>query len=187
VLGKASEAMTKSILYACPECSGQFAYLHHPNTNEDPAPRFCPLCGFDTQQEPLEYAVTSPALGNATAKSVDDVYREMEAGAAYRAALAGDPSLKMTNMQDHLRAGDISAPPINNAVTQVMAQQPNQWGFQPQTGLAQSQAAHTGYMPNAGLRALNSIRNQHSSVLQGSASSSLPALETQSPNYRPRL
>ena len=177
--------LTKSVLYRCPSCVGEFSYLHHPSIASDPAPRFCPLCGFDTESEALEQPPVAPAIGNAHAASLDQVYHQMEAGAAYRAELAGEPSLKITDLKDNLRAGDTSYVPVQNDVTRAMERQPGNWGFSAQNGLAQSQQAHTGYMPNAGLRALTGIRKQHGAG--GNVVSDLPALETQQALYRPRL
>ena len=178
--------MTKNMVYKCPSCTGEFSYLHHPNVADDPAPRFCPLCGFDTEldDDMLVQAVTSPAIASGYAKGIDGHHRAMEEGAAYRATVSDDPSLKMTDMKDNLRAGDTAYVPVDNTVSRAMAQQPGAFGFNNQAAMEYSAQAHTGPLPNAGARAMRALKNDHAAA--GGVVSDLPALETQSPTYRRR-
>jgi hypothetical protein len=84
--------MTKIRRYQCPECEGQFDYLHHPNPDDDPAPRFCPLCGYDTwadQHEQLSATVTAPHLHlKGAARNVDGIWKAEQRGAEHRALVA---------------------------------------------------------------------------------------------------
>lgn len=182
--------MTKSVVYACPKCSGQFSYLHHPNPEQDPAPRFCPLCGFDTQADEssgLAPAITAPALMSARTRSIDGHMTAMEESSYQHAAATGEPSLKMTDMRTNLREGDITAMPVNNDISRMIDANPGRFGFQggQQQAVEYSQTAHTGYAPNAGVRALNALRSGHAA--SGGVTTSLPALETQQPGYRSRV
>lgn len=177
--------MAKMRRYQCPECEGQFDYLHHPNVADDPAPRFCPLCGYDTETDELQEAVTSPNLLKGAARNVDGIWKAEQAGAEFRAQMADDPSLKISDMRD-AAIGETTAVPVNNSVTQVMAAAPQgTFGFVDgsQAGLGFSQAAHTGVAPNMGARAIKALRIQHSEY---STTSENPAKETQMPGYRRR-
>lgn len=187
--------MTKMRTYQCPGCSGQFDYLHHPNIDSDPAPRFCPLCGFDTQADEdsgLQAAVTMPALPRGVAKNVDGIFRAEQEGAAFRAELSGEPSLNVTDQRDNLRYGDIAAVPVVNPVSQFIDQNPNVAGWQRQQGFEHSQRAHAPdpvlgrpLFPNAGVRAVKGLRAFHSA--QRHVTTDTPALETQQPGYRARV
>jgi hypothetical protein len=187
--------MTKMRTYQCPECTGQFDYLHHPNITDDPAPRFCPLCGYDTDADaqPLTVAVTAPHLTKGAARNVDGIWEAEQRGAEHRALMAQSmgldsaeaANLKVTNMMD-AQVGEITAPPLNNPVTQIMERAPQgTFGFVngAQQGIGYSQLAHTGVAPNAGLKMLRSVKIQHSEY---APVSDLPAKETQEPGYRPR-
>lgn len=196
--------MSKMRRYQCPDCSGQFDYLHHPNMESDPAPRFCPLCGFDTADDGHEDVICSPGLLKGKAKGVDNIYKAEEEGSNFRAQKAMEmgldaseaASLKITNMRDNAKYGETSDVPLNNSVTQAMAQQPNAYGFQGsnQQAVGYSQQAHVnpatgrllpGKERNAGLRAASLLKSSHQA--QGHVTSDAPALETQMPGYRRRL
>jgi len=47
--------------------------------------------------------------GSAIARSTDQVYRQLEESSAARAAELNAPSLKITNLRDDVRVGDIAA------------------------------------------------------------------------------
>lgn len=186
-------------LYRCPECSKEFRYDHHPSIEADPLPRFCQFCGYDSEAGVMEPALTAPMLGTQHKQVVDQTYRAMEAGAEHRAQLAMEfhgldqqeaNSLKITDLKDNLREGDVAAPQVNNAVSQAMAATPGITGWQAHGGeLAAS--AHTGKHRNAGARAMQGLRQQHQANMAGSGhagatTSDMPSLETQNPGYRRR-
>lgn len=83
-------------------------------------PRFCPKCGAEFEGEPEVIPGGGHIGGSAIQRTVDGMYREIERGSAERAELAGAPSLKVTNMRDHLREGDVAVQMPNNTVTQFM-------------------------------------------------------------------
>lgn len=201
--------MTKIARYKCPSCSGEFEYMHHPNPKDDPAPRFCPLCGFDTQADDSEGlqppTPTAPHLRSNREKSANATYRAMEEGSNFRAEMAREQGLdteaanglKITDMKTNLREGDTADMPVSNEVTRQMdtinARVPGSVGFQgAESGIAYSQNVTQGPHPNAGARAMVSLRSKHREFTAGAGhagatSSDAPALETQSPTYKRRV
>ncbi len=197
--------MTKIRVYACPGTEThpphQFRYLHHPSVEADPLPRYCSVCSFDSQGEDMPAALTTPHLAKSIKGVVDTMHREMEAGAEFRAQMAQEQFgldaseaalMKETNMKDNLRAGDTSFIEVNNPVSQVMAAAPGVTGFQGANGLGYSGAVSQGAFPNAGAHAAKSLRELHARNTQGAGHSgpvmsTLPALETTLPTYRPRV
>jgi hypothetical protein len=136
-------------------------------------------------------------------QTVDNLHRDMEDGEKFRANIAMEKfgldsaearAMVSTNSIDSLREGDISAIQVSNPVTQAMAAAPQAFGFQGghAQGAALSPIVQGGMYPNAGLRALQQVRESHPSMVASSghmaaSQSSVPALETQQPGYRKRL
>ena len=115
----AGEIMAIMRSYVCPDCQGQFDYLHHPT--DEPPPSHCPLCGSDVsgkKKKPrLRRAVTAPAIKTVVSKSADSVYLQMEKASYQRQEQAASMlgvdmgtlnSMKMTNMKDGLKVGEMS-------------------------------------------------------------------------------
>ena len=145
-----------------------------------------------------------PHIATGTAKNVDGYYKATEEGADHRAVMAqemfgmdkADASvMRVTDMKDGMREGDIAAVPVQNSVTQMMQQvnqaQPNTMGHTSQ-GLNWSANTSQGPAPNAGLRAMRDVKNAHRKFTQsaghaGTVVSDVPALETQQPGYRRRV
>lgn len=182
--------MTIMRTYQCPGTdthpAHQFSKLHHPSIEADPLGRFCPTCGYDSEAGDMQPAITVPHLAKTIGKATDGVYRAMEEGSQFRADIAQEnhgmdaaeaSQMKITNMKDNAYQGESSEIPT--------AQGPG--SFQGQAGLGYSAAVSQGAFPNAGARAQRDLRASHAALTGGSATSSLPALETQSPNYRPRV
>jgi hypothetical protein len=99
----------------------------------DQHPKFCPLCGVRFEDEPEPIPGGFAIGGSAAARSVDQTYSLLEESSAVRAQLAeeaGVPSaqarsLKVTDLKDNLREGDVAAkiPAYpNNPVGQFMQQ-----------------------------------------------------------------
>lgn len=86
----------------------------------DQHPRFCPVCGASFDGDPEIVPGGGHIGGSAIARSVDGMYREVERSSAERAELAGNPALRVTDMNDHLREGDVAAKMPVNTVTQFM-------------------------------------------------------------------
>lgn len=86
----------------------------------DEHPRFCPICGAEFEGEPEMIPGGMHIGGSAIQRTVDNMYRQIETSSAERAELAGNPALRVTDMNDHLREGDIAAKMPVNTVTQFM-------------------------------------------------------------------
>lgn len=143
----------------------QFRHFHNPSPDVDPPPRFCPTCGCDGEIEDNAFTrdVAAPFIASARAKSIDQVYRQMETASEARMQLAAgitgqDVSdfndMKITDLKDNLRPGDVAAMPmVANEVTKRMDAMtangiPTGWIGNNGQGFAEQ--AHTGYMPHAG-------------------------------------
>lgn len=142
--------------YECPDCSGRFRFMHHPN--DEPPPNFCPLCGSNMTQEPV-FVPTAPHIRRSIGTTADTVYRQMEeasvANMAAAAELTGGDAAdfgagKITDMADYLRPGDVAAKMPDNPVSRHMANT-RQGGFQPSPAAAQYSAdAQKGVFPRQG-------------------------------------
>lgn len=164
----------------CPDCGEKFRW----NIDKLGWPEVCPVCAYDTAlPEGDEPASPYISKGKQTA---DTLYRQMEAGSEFRAQLAGEPSLKMTNLKDNLRAGDIAEVPIVNDVSRLVDTAPQMFGHTTQ-GLAFSQGVSQGHFPNAGARTQEVIRSQHTQLAGPGTVSDRPAAEVTSPGYQRRV
>ncbi len=114
--------MPRLVTYKCPDCSGQFDFLHHPS--DEPPPERCELCGSFMGDEPEKAPVLYLKIGTAKGKGPDKIYRQMEKGSEERVAAAvemggGDASdysnLKITDLKDARHEGEIAAPSTTQA------------------------------------------------------------------------
>lgn len=191
--------MPRMRTYRCSACEGQFDFMHHPA--DEPPPRFCPLCGFDTEGEAPTPVLATPHLAGVAGKAGDAVWKAEQQGADFRADYAqhtmgldkeAADQLRITDMKDNLRAGDTSNIPIVNPVSTFMAANPGLGGFANTDYSGHSSAVQSGPFPNAGAQAMAFVRGQHASFTAGAGHagpvmSERPALETQQPGYRPRV
>lgn len=119
--------------YRTYQCSGQEDDGEHSFEifiEADQHPKFCPICGAAFEGEVEAVPGTHSIGGSAITRSVDAMYRDLETSSAERAEMAGNPQLKITNMKDGLREGDVAAVMPNNAVSQYMDQaRQNGMGF----------------------------------------------------------
>lgn len=90
----------------CPDCAGTFRMDLPPGTFPD----FCPLCAAYVGVDP-DFVPSQMNIGSGRTRSIDGTYREMEAASAARAEAFGQPAMKMTDMKDGLREGDVAAAP----------------------------------------------------------------------------
>ena len=191
--------------YRCPACKCEFDYDHHPSIAADPVPSLCPnaKCGYDTDTGEFQVGLTAPILAKEVNKIPEANYRAAEEGSIYRAQHAEEVlgldreaanQIKITNMRDNLREGDVAAMPAPTPVSDFMQANPNAGGFN--YGAANyaehSSAVTQGPFPNAGARAMADVRQAHARLLAnsghaGAVTSSMPALETMAPGYRPRV
>lgn len=194
--------MLKSLTFKCPDCEQLFRTIQD---KEDPPPRFCPHCAYDSQGgDPMAEGVAMPHIGRPIKGIVDDQYRQMEQGSIDRANMAMEEfgldtaaanELKITNQKDGLREGDTSFVPVNNEVSRAIDQAPpGQFGFQggAAQGIGYSASVATGPLPNAGGRTAALLREKHRQFTStaghtGATTSSNPALETTNPGYKTRV
>lgn len=143
----------------CPECGDKFSLKLNKG---DPLPDYCSHCG--AYVGPDEHFVpTKMNIGSALGKSGDQVYRQMEDASAVRAEAAGDPSLKITNMKDNLREGDVAAiapQPSKEYQQQVQALKQGNPEFSPWQANVAGQLAMVKSGPDrtTGARALTAIQ-----------------------------
>lgn len=184
----------------CPGCRKPFPW--------DPAidlPERCPLkgCGYVAKRRDPEMdedgviVIAAPFLRSARMNQVDKTYRELETSSEARAEaaahFAGVPMsemshMKVTNLRDNTKPGEVAAMPVVNPVTQQMdflRQHGGNVGF----GADATQygpSIGSGVEPNAGARMRKVLHQHHERLSHGSATSDMPALETQQPGYRSR-
>lgn len=111
--------MAKLVTYRCPECKGEFDFLHHPS--DEPPPERCELCHEWMGDQPEVSPVIRLNLGTHKGKTPDALFRRMEAASTARAEQAAEMTgasveemgaIKMTNMKDNSRPGDMAV--LNN-------------------------------------------------------------------------
>ena len=153
--------------FRCPDCDGVFEWhMHHSN----PLPLYCPLCASYVGDDPPTETFTPKAPSIGRHRSADAVYRAMEEGSIQRAKLAAEMTgvsesemshLKITDMKDNLRAGDIAAITRPNPVSTQMAANPQAIAALQQQGSAYAAATTSGPYPYAGLRMLKHVSASH--------------------------
>jgi hypothetical protein len=167
----------------CPGCRKPFPW--------DPAidlPERCPLkgCGYVAKKrdpevdENGEIVIAAPFLRSHVMKANDGVYRELERSSEVRAQLAAEMAgvpvsemshLKVTNLRDNTRSGEVAAMPVVNEVTKQMDMLrarglPVGFGGQADTTSTATGAitvngrTTTGIEPRAGLRAMETIQGR---------------------------
>ena len=122
----------------CPDCSATFPWLFLERDESD-FPNCCPRCGNVMTDEPQSLP-GGFSIGTAKGKAVDLTYRQIEDASNVRAEAAGDPSLKITNMKDNLREGDVAA----------MAPQPSR-EYQNQVAAASEAAGGFNHWQHSGM------------------------------------
>jgi len=110
----------------CPDCGQQYRLKVE---NGEGLPDFCPKCGSYVGGDP-DFVPSKVTIRSALGKSGDQTYRMIEQSSEVRAQMAGDPSLKVTNIKDNLREGDVAAIPVKNAVTEYQQAAQEAFGAQ---------------------------------------------------------
>ena len=141
-------------MWRCTECRTKVPYTPD-------MPEFCPnpKCKTRLLSDRDDSDVVMPFFRSAATTANDALYRRMEQASEHRVDLAaqkaGVPAsemsdLKITNLRETRHEGDIAAVPVNNSVTQFLAQNPNAGGFRADQGLGYSSTVATGPEPNRG-------------------------------------
>jgi hypothetical protein len=178
----------------CPECRKKF-----PWKPTEGFPDQCPNPDCKTNiglTESQIIDIPMPFLSSAKNRSVDKVYRDMEAGSEVRANAAAEmtgataaemSALKITNMNTGMRNGDIAAPSLaNNPVAQMVSAPQSPFGFQGNNGLGFSGPVASGPFANSGAKFQSVLRSAHAERVGYDAVGDRPANEMFSPNYRRR-
>ena len=180
--------------YECPSCTKTFDFLHHPN--DEPPPSFCPLCGTDVSGKKKKSKakkvdrVNSPGLSErvkrmpsvrrTASRSADAVYRGMENATNARIQAAAETlgvdtgslnAMKMTDMKDNLREGDMAQSTSAADATQLTGSAPmagntaggtvSGVGFN-QNASEYARSTGTGPSPYAGNAAREMVNSLHS-------------------------
>lgn len=110
--------------------------------------------------------VVLPFISQKQNLGADRVYRDMEQKSALRAKIAQEQyglssedaaQLKMTNMRDNLREGDVAAMPVRNEVTRLMDTSPSGTVGMSTMGVQLSQGTRVGPVPRAGTNFIESV------------------------------
>lgn len=159
----------------CSYCRGTF-----PWESSKPYPKHCPLCDEDIGIEDRGGVIQMPSLRSARMESVDKVYRDMEKGSEVRAQAAAELSgaskeemaaLKITNLKDNQRAGDIAAVESDAAMQRLKQAAPNtpigfaQGGSAFADGIASGAVningkIYSGIEPAAGARTIQRVQKK---------------------------
>lgn len=159
----------------CPICRGKFPW-------KDPTQGFpskCELCGETIGVDVPDDVIVMPSLRSAKMAATDKVYRDMERGSEVRAQAAADlvgapvaemSSLKITNLKDNQREGDIAAMESQAAMDRFKTFTPTPVGWQANgaelaSGVASGAVSvnnqvYAGIEPRAGARAIERVQRK---------------------------
>jgi hypothetical protein len=116
--------------YRCLDCEHDIERFQD---SADGPPKFCENCGAEFEGDAEPVPGTHAIGGSAIARSTDLTYRQLEDSSAARAAELGAPALKITNLNDNLREGDVAAKAPDNVISRFDREAVAQ-GRQPITG-----------------------------------------------------
>jgi len=157
----------------CPFCRAAF-----PWEAALPFPKVCPLCAEEIGiPDRGDNGVVMPFIRSAKMKATDKTYRDIEAGSEervnYAAEMTGSTkedmaSLKISDMRDNMKAGDVAAVEAAQAMDRLQKMSPTPIGFQANgagyaDGISTGAVALpngqiiTGVEPRAGARAAHRV------------------------------
>jgi Cu/Zn superoxide dismutase len=161
-------------------------------------PENCPKCKKFIGVTRADDDICMPSIKSMRTKVIDSTYTQMEKGSEFRAQAAAEMTgapvsemsgLKITDMKDGMREGDIAVREVRNEVTQhmdAMNARGGQFGFQQANGVGHSGAVQTGAFANSGAKFQTVLRQQHGERTNYQAVGDAPALEVLQPGYRRR-
>lgn len=147
----------------CPSCRQAFPW------DGKMFPDQCPLCFEAVGGNRADDDIVMPFVRSSSniARTVDKLYRDTERGSEVRAELAAQATgapvsemsgLKMTNMRDNQREGDIAAPPVPD-IGQHFVGGGSEYGAGVASGaIAVNGQVTQGIEPRAGVRAMSTIQ-----------------------------
>lgn len=155
-----------AIRLRCPKCRQAF-----PWESGKSHPDYCQLCqefiGADPDRDVT--IITAPFIRSAKTDRTDKVYRDMEAGSEQRVKIAAEmtgapasemSSLKITDMNDGQRPGDIAAK-LTPSAAEGQFFQPNGSQYMADNAagaVTVNGQTTTGVIPRAGARAVENLR-----------------------------
>lgn len=149
------------------------------------------MCGADISCADDD-AVVMPNILTFRSKAVDAPVRAYMDGSEKRVEMAAEmagttreemSSIKVTDISDR---NDVQAHiPVNNPVSQFMAQNPGVGGMNP-NGVQYSTQVQSGPFPNVGAKMITKVRQRHGEISNGSAMSDRPSVQILEPGYRRR-
>lgn len=153
-----------AVRFRCSSCRESIRW----NAAENPLPKFCPQCGVSMASDRDDDDIVTPFIRSSSrTKSVDKVYRDMEAGSETRANIAASMTdstaaemsgLKISDLRTSGRQGDVAAVPVPvNEVSKMIDANPTVFGNQ-QVNAYAGQVA-TGPFPRRGASFLQSFQN----------------------------
>ena len=146
--------MPISRTYACPDCEGEFKFLHM--RSDEPAPPFCALCGAYMGVDPRPLP-SMPHIATGASRSPDATYRAMEEASQARVDLAnamlpaesgGDMGvMRTTDMRDHIDMGETAV--AAQLAPSPLAVSPSATVNAQPVGIVQDKRAFEGYIGSA--------------------------------------
>ncbi len=176
----------------CPTCRMKFPW--EPTKG---LPDLCPNedCNSRIGADVDDNVICMPSIrSTARTKSVDKVYRDIEAASEQRAEEAASmlgvskadmADLKITDLRPTRHEGDVAAVPVNNQVSQLIDR--GIGGFQGANGVGFSGPVQSGFAPNAGAHMQKTLRETHANRVGWDKVGDAPALELTNPGYRRRV
>lgn len=169
-----------AVILKCPHCETKFK-VKFGTADGGGWPDYCPndKCGVYMGVDRADDDVVMPAFLSPRTKANDKVFRDMADGSEVRMKIAAEQvgapvsemsAMKITNMHDNQREGDIAAIEVRNLVTEVMAQAPGLTGFQA-NGSQFAAASRSGPFPNAGAKVVTTMSNLHEQNVRALATS----------------
>lgn len=152
----------------CTDCGDSFRH------DGDEFPNFCPICGADQRVPDPDFVPSQVNIGTIKGKIVDKTFRDYSDATIAHAEQMGDPSLKVTDMKDNLREGDVAAkvPQPSQQYQQITADmQGAGFGHAPGgIGVADALAlAKAGQRSGTGAAALKAIQGGRGTPIQAAS------------------
>ena len=89
----------------CPDCGDKYSFVLE---RGEAWPNFCAHCGSFVGTDD-SFVPSQMNIGTVKGKAADKTFREYSDATIAQAEAMGDPNIKVTNMKDNLREGDVAA------------------------------------------------------------------------------
>lgn len=151
-----------AVILRCPECEGKFKWA----AGTEEWPKHCPLCGAYVGIDRADDDIVLPFIRSARAKSIDQVYRDIEKSSEHRAEqaaqMAGVPvsemsGLKITDLNDR-RDSEIAAPKVPDIGQKYASNGAELGGGIAAGAVTVNGQTVNGVAPRAGMNALKGLQ-----------------------------